>query len=540
MDTKKILPPVPPKKVDSDPQKTQQGSGTPQPAPSPVKTDEQKKKEENLMGTPAPAPSSSEQKEEKKKLPVRTDANRSTILYKDYVDAHKQRKESKSDVLRKAREQVANSNSQSSQDKSKEQGKAPAQQQQQPASTKGNHQAPAEGTQEHDAWKYIDTGVSVVETGVGLLTDLGNVAADVVDFHDVKSPYGDILGTFTGAAGAALGTYGTVRSIMGTRNAAQNGDIISRNAGIMDSISGAIGVSGNLATMGSGIGGWVQGSESISGNVGNIVSGALGATGSALATASSSYKVNRYKSGRDKLGAMGPNQTDIADAKKEMNGIDLRGDKANKEQLQKFDNARQKLTNLKAKKYASTMGKKTADGKYKSAAWDTLGNVASVLSGLTGVAGGISGLAGSSAVKLASTVIGATLNLIPAATKHFNQISEKAKSHTNKKQVVDEYLNEKAKKIMDSANAGADEASQITLNEAKNIAIARLGIGDGKTITDTDQVESNRNTIFEKLIDKRAEYIFQADEATKGDILSAMGLDPKKATQAAIKEALGG
>jgi len=375
-------------------------------------------------------------------------------------------------------------------------------------------------------------GMAVAHAGDGV-----NLYQDSKDVMGEKASTGsDIAGAVTSGSSMLLNAYGTVRSGMSTHKARMNGDKIGYRSGIFETAGSTLATMGDMATFGTSIGGLAGGSSN-SGNIGNVLSGSLGAIGSATSLVGSSYRTNQNKKNSDML------KTFSRTTNVDMGKIDkLKGEALESKNLEAYRIAQMRRNSAKAMKYATAMGGAASESKYKSAKWDTLGNVAGLIGGLSSIVGGAIGLAGASPIaKLVMTGIGALTNIIGSVAKSKNMISEKKRSSENKQRFVNEYIGEKTKKILAESNAGiSDENEKVTEAEAQNIAIARLGINEDQPISDTSTLDQNRDQIFAKLCQKRARNIMGADNHTRKAILENMGLDPEKATEDAIISALGG
>jgi len=506
----------------------------PQPTDQPAKTD-----------ASAPQPTGQPAKEEAyeknkvsdpSKMPDRTPANaaaRGQFLKKEYVERYKNAKAKDEADLQALRDKIAGGS---------QQGK-PGPQGQGGQGGQAAQTGMAEGTSDSAGLQKADAVMDALGTTAGHITDIGNIVSDSLDVGGVDSSFGDIFGAATGGVNAVFHGYGTVRSIMSAKQNKQNGNKVGAKSAAFESIGGALSTMGDIATMGAGLGGALGGSDN-SGNIGNVVAGSLGTLGAISSLAGSSYRTQKYRSGRDALNSkkLTDNDTMFKTSKGNIDSArKLVGKTTNSATMQMYDNARRQRAGLKARRFAAGMAADKAHMNYKAAGWDTLGNVAGMLSGLNSIGAGIAGLAGSNIAKLVKTCIGAVLNVVSTVAKTKNAASAKLRGSQNRDKHIGEYLDAKKAALKKTADAQiTDKEKQLTDGELENIIIARLGVDDAEPIAAASVRDQKKDSIFDKLCEKRARYIDEADEQTRTELLTAMGLDPKTATMAAVKEALGG
>ncbi len=478
-----------------------------------------------------------EQKEEteadkiKNGIPASGDA-RGKYLKEHYVDAHKDRKEKDKADLEKVRQKFApKQGAQGTTGTTGTTGTAPQESFAPRAALQAGHSGSS-------FMEKMDTLSEIGGTALGHISDVGNIIADgmATDESIDDHGFGDAFSVASGGISTVFNAYDTARSTYGTIRDARNGNRAGAIAGTFESIGGLFGTAASITTAGSGIGALAGGSKQ-SGNIGNVVSGALDSFGALSSLVGSSYTAERSRQGRNKMNTMSQGVTDaaLADSKKNKSAARGKlGENATEADLKNYDKERQARNSAKAKKYAAGMGSRAAAGKRKEGLWDTLGNLSSLTAGAAGIVGGGLGLGGLNVGKLISTFAGAIANVVGTASKIAKKASEKKSAALNKNTTVKEYIDRKTQSIK------AETGNKVTDGEAANIAIARLGIGSNGPIAAESQVEQHKDSIFAALCEKRAENIHQAEESVRTEILTAMGLDPQKATKQAIISALGG
>ena len=527
-----------PPKPEQDKGTTDKGTtdkGTPPPAADKGTTDKGTTPPAPDKGTTPPAPGPGvTPPAPAKKVPAKGSADRGKVLYSNYVEKYHQDKADREAEVEKlkGKNKTASGGSQGSGSTTGTQtgsgaGGAAAQQDEKSLSDKMD-----------SVFKYTDPIADVAGMLVTHASDGINLYGDSMGVMDKDASQGsNIAGAVTSGSSMLLNTYGTVRSGMETHKARTSGDKVGYRSGLFNTIGSTFSTMGDAATFGTALGSSLGGSDK-SGDIGNVLAGFMGSVGSITSMFGSSYSTHKYRQGRNNLNKRATDASGMDTAKlSEQAKTALAG-----KNLDEYNAAQSARHTAKAKKYASAMGGAAADTKYKAGAWDTLGNVAGLVGGLTSLIGGSIGLADSSPIaKLVMTGIGALSNIVGSVAKTKNMISEHKRSSENKTKFVTEYIGEKKKKILDEANKGiSDENEKVTDAEAENIAIARLGIKENDAIGETSTLSKNRDAIFTILVKKRAQNILQAAAATRKEILEDMGLDPEKATEDAIISALGG
>ncbi|MBE6611247.1 MAG: hypothetical protein E7632_02040 [Ruminococcaceae bacterium] len=508
---------------------------------------------------------------EKSKLPKKNTPEREEYLQTKFVKSYKDAKaeeKATEEALRKelAEGDAAGTKKDDSTDKGKSDPKNPTKDDKGQTGQQGTGQAAkeesfapraalAEGTKESDSLGVVDDIMEGLGTISGHAGDAGNIAADVKDLQgDEDSNVGDITALTSGLAGTALNGYGTIRGIMKTNQARKNGNSVGLKSGIWDNMGSILSLGGDVTNVASGIAG-LAGAKS-AGDIGNVVGGSLGALGSISSLVGSSYRVTKHRQGENKLSEMAKGVKDedlekssgsLRDKGKSLKKLDKNAtadDKAAaRASLNDYDKARRARNSLKARKFAAEMASDQAHHERKKDRWDILQNLSGMMSGLAGIGGGIAGMLGSSVGKLIQTVASAAINIIGTVAKTKNFASDKKHDSSHKEKFVAQYMARKREAIMQEANTSdVPEEDKITAGEAENIVLARL---DSDKITvdklsGESQLAANKDAVFKILCEKRAENIHQADDETRTEILTAMGLDPKKATKQAIIEALGG
>ncbi len=495
------------------------------------------------------------------KRPGVDSSERNRYLKENFVDNYKQSKSEKEDSIKQLRDDLAPAAAGSTPapggGTSSAGGSALASVGSTPASAHENPFAPRdalkEGTSDGEGLEFTDRLMEGLGTTVGHLADAGNIASDTREYmgNEVDG-LGDGVALVSGLAGTVFNGYGAIRGIMGTEQARMNGNKVGFNSGIWDNIGSILGVGGDITTAVTGAMGLAGSSNA--GNVGNVISGSLGSLGAMSSLVGSAYRTSKYRQAQSKMSQMSSEVTaaniseankNMRTAKKGVKDIDIANATAEEKAsvLTNYDKANRARHSMKARKYAAQMGGAQAGHNRKQGFWDSIGNLSSIGAGLASIGGGIAGLSGSLVGKLVNTVVGAAFNIASTVAKTKNFASKQKHAAEHKDSFVTQYMTRKRDAILKAANtSGMSEDEKITADEAENIVLARMNNDkiNITTFTGESQLPAHKDTVFEVLCDKRAENINQADDATRTEILTAMGLDPATATKQAIVEALGG
>lgn len=258
----------------------------------------------------------------------------------------------------------------------------------------------------------------------------------------------------------------------------------------------------------------------------SIMGSTFGLAGSTLSATSSFIQAGMY--GRAGKGNYG----------------DINANKQEKAKYAKGSDEYKGLTAKNRKAKAAALAKSNGAYKRRESLIDGFQNSVEALGGLCTLGGGIAkafdGLPGAG--------VGMGLNLLGMAIKYagkmggalgkkINKSRHKKKSATERKNVINNYIDGKVNKIKEEAKEGRDGKSYIINdNQAKQIAIARLGVDveiDGSDIND-----DVKDKAYNKLIEKRAKNIYELSPDDKRDILSSFSLGVN-ATVEEIMQALG-
>lgn len=144
-------------------------------------------------------------------------------------------------------------------------------------------------------------------------------------------------------------------------------------------------------------------------------------------------------------------------------------------------------------------------------------------------------------ISLALSGIGGFLKAVNGVVNAKNAISQRKKTGVKKKEIVDEYLNDKMVRIKADARGVKDtllpsqiialgrQGVNITDIEAKKIAVMRLGV---EVPEDETEIGSKvYDKLFEKITEKRAKNILLSEDKEKKKMLAALGLDEDAALE---------
>ena len=114
-----------------------------------------------------------------------------------------------------------------------------------------NSAAPRAALQEgHSGSKVmedVDLASDILGTGLGHVTDMGNIIGDGLEFGDVNDKgYGNWFGAVSGGLGTVFNAYDTARSTYGTIRDARNGNKAGAIAGTFESIGGLFGTASSI------------------------------------------------------------------------------------------------------------------------------------------------------------------------------------------------------------------------------------------------------------------------------------------------------
>ena len=201
--------------------------------------------------------------------------------------------------------------------------------------------------------------------------------------------------------------------------------------------------------------------------------------------------------------------------------------------------ARKQRHTAKAQKYAMAQAAKMHKLRSEESTKGLIGTIGagfgglgSMLTGSLKLAGKTKGILGDVATGLSA--VGGILQLAGFITDTVKGKKEKKKKTQKGQEIVEEYLKGKIDKIKQEASGmdlkaseeaalGREKGKNITDDEAKRIALMRLGIDIPDEMTDIPA--KAYDMAFEKLTEKRANNIMKAGEAEKGAMLSMLGLE---------------
>ena len=218
--------------------------------------------------------------------------------------------------------------------------------------------------------------------------------------------------------------------------------------------------------------------------------------------------------------------------------------------------AKKRRHTAKAKKYAMRQAATIHAARGNESRKGIGALIGGALSGLGSILSGVSNILGGGMIGNVLKYIGAASSGIGFLAKTIGKFVDKKKAgnekkalETDKHRIVDEYVDEKASRIKteaegvkltdeEKAKYGITDLSNITLDEAKIIAVMRLGV----EIRDTDAYglsSEGYEEAFKILTEKRAKNILKSEDADKHNMLNALGLSDD-ATLEDVKAALGG
>ena len=419
---------------------------------------------------------------------------------------------------------------------------------------------------------------------LGIASGIAGNISSMVDNDDAKEAAG-----ITSAVGGGIGflTSG-MKSLTGMYRAGRTKSRYASKIANTKVASGAVGMIGNaFGMMGSFIGLFndaPQGTKAdldagkAAGGAG-IFKGVMDAIGSGLDFKASKDEKNAHSE-------IGANAAAISsgmslrsgrvrrDLDQELN--DARGNIATLKSLrrnssQQFDldalkTARKRRHTLKARKDAM----KQAADMHRARAGESQKNVGNLVGGILGGIGsimsGVSKILGKGGGLLGNILKygGAGVSLIGNLSKGIGKAvdakkasNEKEALKPKKRDIVDEYIGEKAGRIMDEARNirlsdpekseyGVQTFPMPTLDEAKKIAVLRLGVTDDTRISvmGDDDLDLNLSSedyekAFKIITEKRAKNILKSEDADKNEMLDALGLS-HDASLEDVKSALSG
>lgn len=400
---------------------------------------------------------------------------------------------------------------------------------------------------------------------LGIASGIAGNISSMVDTNEAKKAAG-----ITGMAGGAIGfVTSAIKSGTSIYRAKRTKSRYARKDANTKTASGALGMIGGLSGMaGSLLGLTDDGSEgtdnskkaTIAQGGFGALKGVMDAIGSGLDFKASNDEKNAHReidanAGTISSGMSIRNQGQHRDLDQELE--DARHDieiqkNLRKQRSQQFDpdilkEAKRRRHTAKARKYAM----KQAADMHSARAGESRKNVGNLVGGIFGGLGGVlSGLSkildpGGGLLGSVLKYIGAGSSLIGNLSKGIGKYVDKNRASNesealkgNKQNVVDEYLNEKADRIIKEANSvrlSPQEQSQyhvsefpkLTDEEAKKIAVLRLGITDDNRVNNVILPLSPKNyeRAFQIITEKRAKNILKSEDADKNEMLDALGLD---------------
>ncbi len=406
--------------------------------------------------------------------------------------------------------------------------------------------------------------------GLGYLGIASGIAGNIssfVDNDDAKKAAG-----ITGMAGGAIGfVTSAIKSGTSMYRAGRTKSRYARKAANTKTASGALGMIGGLSGMaGSLLGLTNDGSEgadnskkaTIAQGGFGVLKGVMDAIGSGLDFKASSDEKKAHgdivgnastiSSGSSHQNPNAPRR-DLDQELEDVRDQIAQQKQANDRSSQSAKAARKRRHTLKARKYAM----KQAADMHSARAGESRKNVGNLVGGIFGGLGGVlSGLSkildpGGGLLGSVLKYIGAGSSLIGNLSKGIGKAVDKNRASNesealkgNKQNVVDEYINDKAARIVEESKhveLTNREKSQyhirkfpvVTIDEAKKVAVLRLGIDNSSiSFDDSDSDELGENLTpddyeraFKIITEKRAKNILKSEGADKNEMLDALGLD---------------
>ena len=233
-------------------------------------------------------------------------------------------------------------------------------------------------------------------------------------------------------------------------------------------------------------------------------------------------------------------------------------DKAGQRHVNLPNNANYATPQDKASAKAKHYAMKQAQDIHGDKSGNFLMRARSALTGMSSLGMVLSGIGKATGGNSTLSLLGTIANGIGIASNVGYRIYDKFAGSKKKNEVIDEYLNDKATKIQaeaanmqlnqqeqadiattdtDDGNNGMSRGTAITIEEAKRIAILRLGVNvDSNADINSSSV---RDEVFKAITTKRANYIWNANQADKDNMLRDLGL-PTTATFDEIYNVLSG
>ena len=202
---------------------------------------------------------------------------------------------------------------------------------------------------------------------------------------------------------------------------------------------------------------------------------------------------------------------------------------------------------LKARKYALQDAMGFQDIKRSQMTKGVIGSITSGLSLLSNVSQFIPGVANSVVGGIIKAVTPMFSTLGGYLEKYSGKISDARadrKTQTHRITIINKYLARKHQRIREQAakafadRADADTLSDLTEDETKRIALGRLGVQVDVTPQKVDETDLDAG--FEYYNQKQARNIMSAPNAERRSMLSALHLDPDRATIDDLESALKG
>ena len=390
-------------------------------------------------------------------------------------------------------------------------------------------------------------GPAIGLTG-SLIGLLGSERAKAFGEDTLKDEDVNDFSNFFGAMGNALGTIGQgVKTVSQSYQAHNSKNKHKRAVARRKASSGAFGFVGSLSGFGSNLANLgafgdkatkKDANTGVAGGVMDIVAG----VGDMFKTGLDFSALHRERAGHQEVtkraeriwgGGTPANElahsTAIADAKGDIATAKRRGDQA------ALRDARQRRHTEKAKYYAMKQATQLHQLRSTEQVWRK---------GITGLIGsGLSGfgalLKGANKLGLNTGVAGPALSVFGSIAKSIAVGVEKSKKdneaaalNNKKRNIVNEYLDEKKNKIQTEFQSLQFSNGEMRIlnnnttlsdNEIKIVLLMRLGVDI------PDQVNAITNEeideAFEKLTEKRAKNILKSKDADKNEMLDALGLD---------------
>lgn len=498
----------------------------------------------------------------KEKLKLTGDA-RKTFFQTNLVQKYKEDKEQEKEILKKAGERAqaknqavagaANSGGGAG-------GAAPAQQSVPHTFTSAEEDAAAEGGE----GSFADTVEEIADSDKldlvnNILSDTTGTFGTTADLTEAYKGEDDpaaegmglastISGTVTGGIDLgvnALGLYSNARK-MHRANKGHNKH--EREKQRWSLASSVFNTAGSAVNLGSTLSGFGEGdtADAVGDWMGYAGAG-LSTIGAALDTASVLTERGNSASVSNRADAYMKTDEDGSKAKKASEDYEAAKKKNYASEEEKGDELlkmKKARDSAKARKYSMMYAKRKADRDHAATggalAKSSLGLASSGL-GFLGSGAGI--ILGAFGLDKAKAWTGFGINLASMATKYIGMAigkhSEKkaeAAKNTQQTEDINKYLEEKVKKIKQEVGEKYNLETPISDNEAKRIALSRLGVNVEGGISDEAVEGPALKDGFNRLMIKRAENILGADDKDK--MLDALGLEPG-ATLKEVAEALG-